>query len=97
MASLVSHQAGSAVSPPYTPGEPPPFSDEGGPLGLTVICQPPVKEHRLDIVLVYGMKGGSRSTPLNRDPENFCPLKLLPVHFPCAHVITFGYIAQAHP
>lgn len=63
------------------------------PLGLEVIYIPP-GEHKVDIIFVHGLGGGSRRTwSKDNNPDNFWPLNLLPLEAETneARISTFGY------
>lgn len=72
---------------------------EGNFLGLKVVYRPPT-ERRVDIILVHGLGGGSRSTwSKNHDPNFFWPLHFLPNEpdISEARISTFGYNANFRP
>ncbi|KAF2755764.1 hypothetical protein EJ05DRAFT_540420 [Pseudovirgaria hyperparasitica] len=73
-----------------------PWEEQKDPLGLNVVWEPE-KPRSLDIILVHGLGGTSRSTwSKDRDPENFWPGKWLPQEpeICTARVLSFGYDAD---
>ena len=69
-------------------------------LGLSVVCSPPPpgdgEGHAVDVVLVHGLGGGSRSTWTAGSGSTFWPVELLAGFEPVGsgrgvRVLTFGY------
>ncbi|OBT61062.1 hypothetical protein VE03_09488, partial [Pseudogymnoascus sp. 23342-1-I1] len=74
----------------------PPTKD---PLGLKVLYRP-LGEHKVDIVFVHGLNGGSQKTwSKDHNLDNFWPLKWLPSEAGIneARISTFGYVPAQPP
>jgi hypothetical protein len=69
--------------------------DIKGPLGLTVLHDPP--EPQIDFIFVHGLGGGSRKTwSLSADPQHYWPKAWLSQdsEFDSVRIHSFGYTAD---